>query len=463
MRVPDPEAGKGTGIMEGEMGTSLAAVSKETRLAHPLEFSTEQTRILAETVAKGCDQNELAFFLNVCKIKRLDPFTGQVHCVKRWDRDMGREKMAIQVGIDGFRVIAARSNELAGISEPEFDTEEESHPNWAHVVVYRYGRENEKIPYAAKARYSEYVQTKKDGTPNHMWANKPYIMLGKCAEALALRKAFPDELSGMYSDEEMAQADSESGVTPASVDKKKPPVTMPGRASEKKTAEATQTTQQGQQAASNASEKEISGIIESAKQAKSGTLWVTVKGEPLVAAVDEKNIDADMVVGNFIKFRGVLKFNEKLATAQNPKGEFLSLAGLIELSPVQDGEPAKTEADKNAPLAEDASKVADEMFGKGEGQAVIEDLKKNGHVTTASTLPEKKKGTIGKGRRLRLLGICNTNKAHNNGFNYDEIKKILAALPVPVEHIEHMEEGLYPQFEKWAAGEEDFREFWKEN
>ena len=98
------------------------------------------------------------------------------------------------------------------------------------VTVYRYGRDNEKIAYSAKARYSEYVQTKKDGLPNHMWATKPYIMLGKCAEALALRKAFPDELSGMYADEEMGQADNDQPGAPAA----KPQVQMPRSTDEKK-------------------------------------------------------------------------------------------------------------------------------------------------------------------------------------------------------------------------------------
>ena len=222
------------------MASDLALAEKRDRLAaHPLEFSNEQVEILAQTIAKGCDQNELGFFLNVCKLKRLDPFTGQVHCVKRYDSDLGREKMTIQVGIDGFRVIAARTGEHAGTSEPEFDSEEGQHPNWARVTVYRYGRGDEKIAYTAKARYNEYKQTKRDGNPNIMWANKPYIMLGKCAEALALRKAFPDELSGMYSDEEMDQADN--GVTPGSVEKK--PVSMPKSTDDKKlAAPATQPT-----------------------------------------------------------------------------------------------------------------------------------------------------------------------------------------------------------------------------
>jgi phage recombination protein Bet len=464
--------------MEGEMASELAVAPKETRLATPApEFSNDQIRLLGETVAKGCDQNELAFFLHVAKLKRLDPFTGQIHVVKRWDSSLGKEKMTVQTGIDGYRVIAARTDDLAGIDDAIYDTEEEEHPNWAKVTVYRYGRNDDRIPYTATARWGEYVQMIKDKTtseyrPNRMWKTMPYLMLGKVAEALALRKAFPDELSGMYTNEEMDQADNETGVSSASVGKK-PPVQQPQRASEKAAKEAdtktsaqavsgnattTGSTTGGTAAATN--EKEISGIIESAKQAKSGSLWITVKGEPLIIAVDEKNIDGDMIAGNFIKFRAVRKWTDKLKSAQNEKGDFWSCAALIELSPVQEGEVTKVE---EKTLAPDAAAVADEMFGEKqpEGQAVIEDLKKNGQVTTASNLPTTTKpGTIGRRRAQRLYSIASQNKK-TTGFTEENIKKVLAAMyPDRAEqHLSDLEVGKYEWMEKLCTGEESWADY----
>ena len=224
--------------------------------------------------------------------------------------------------------------------------------------------------------------------------------------------------------------------------------------------QAAQTTQ----AATNTGEKEISGIIESAKQAKSGTLWITVKGEPLVVAVDEKNMDGDMVAGNFIKFRAVIKWTDKLKTEKNPKGEFWSCAALIELSPVQEGEVTKVE---EKTLAPDAEAVANDLFGKEEsaGKAAVQEMVQNGTLKPASALPEgytKKPGSIGWKKARRLDALCSQNKKNNNGFDHDQMKKILAEMPNPVFHVHDMEEGVYQQFEKWATGEDDFNDFWKD-
>jgi hypothetical protein len=240
---------------------------------------------------------------------------------------------------------------------------------------------------------------------------------------------------------------------------KKPPVQQPTRASEKKPEAQQAVQQQTTQAAEKPGEKVISGIIEGAKQSQAGSLWITVKGEPLAAVVDEKNIDGDMVVGNFIKFRGLLKWSEKLKTDKNPHGDFYSLVALIELSPVQEAEATKVEDGKLAP---DASAVADEMFGKEKaagdpaaGNAAIEDLKKNGAVTTAANLPAAKAGTIGKGRAQRLYAIA-TQNVKKTGFTEENIKKVLAAMyPGLAEyHLSDLEKSKYEWFEKLCTGEE---------
>lgn len=241
----------------------------------------------------------------------------------------------------------------------------------------------------------------------------------------------------------------------------KPPVTQPKRASEK---QQTQPATQGQpQTEEKPGEKIISGIIEKATQVKSGTLWITVKGEPLAVAVDGDKIDGDMKEGNFIKFRALNKHNDKFISESNPKGQFWSLLGLMELSKVQEGEVSAA-PDPNAKLDPENAALAEDLFGekKAEGSAVIEDMKAKGQVTTAANLPATKPGTIGIKRGQRIWALINQNKANNNGFNEEEMKKILSALPVPLEHIRDLEMGMYEQVEKWATGQEDWHDFWKD-
>lgn len=449
------------------MSTNLATINKEARLAMPApEYSSEQVRILAETVAKGCDQNELGFFLNVCKLKRLDPFSGQVHCIKRWDSQLGREKMVVQVGIDGFRVNAARTEELAGSDDAVYDSEEAEHPNWAKVTVYRYGRNDERIPYTATARWNEYVQKKKDGTPSGKWVQMPFLMLGKCAEALALRKAFPDELSGMYTNEEMEQADSE-GVTPASISK--PPVSMPKSTDEKKapaqtqqreskeadtkTQSATTGSTHGGNSAATEPEK-ISGQISDVRHGKGsqeGSIFLIVEGK--IVCIPKDLIDAEMVNGAKILVTAYRKENKNGAT-------YLASAVEMCVPPAKEGEIIDAEF-TDAPSAEqhnaEMKAVGDEIFGAAPQTA------KN-DAAPAQTAPAgetAKPGTIGVKRAKRLYAIISQN-CKNSGFTEAELKRVMSALPVPIEHLRDLELGMYETLEKYATGEEDYNAFWKD-
>ncbi len=158
---------------------------------------------------------DLLFFLHACNRTNLDPLARQIYAVYRWDGRLGREKMAVQISIDGMRLVAQRSGFYGGQDDAKFVPEDESaeQPTKATVTVYRLNpRTGRRMPVTASARWNEYVPLGRDGSPSGLWGKMPYLMLGKVAEALALRKAFPQELSGMYSAEEMEQ--SEPGSLP---------------------------------------------------------------------------------------------------------------------------------------------------------------------------------------------------------------------------------------------------------
>jgi phage recombination protein Bet len=177
-------------------------------------LSREQVQLLKDTICKGASDEELRLFVEVCRHKNLSPFSRQIHPVKRWDSTLRREVMTFQVGIDGFRLIAQRSGQYAGQTAPRWCGPDgkwreiwldKNPPAGAMVGVHRTGF---KEPMFAIALYSEYAQITKEGGPNSMWRKMPSNQLAKCAEALALRRAFPEELGGLYVAEEMNQTDN---------------------------------------------------------------------------------------------------------------------------------------------------------------------------------------------------------------------------------------------------------------
>lgn len=159
---------------------------------------------------------DLVSFLYVCSRTGLDPVAKQVHTQWRWNSKLGKYQMIVVTGIDGFRLTAQRSGEYGGQDDIKFEVEEVFNPIKgdnekqlkATATIYRINKINgDRMPISASARWNEYVVKDNKGEVNNFWATKPYVMLGKCAEALALRKAFPQELSNLYTQEEVEQTE----------------------------------------------------------------------------------------------------------------------------------------------------------------------------------------------------------------------------------------------------------------
>jgi phage recombination protein Bet len=181
-------------------------------------WDSSQIEIIKNQIAKGCSDGELALFGQICTKTGLDPFSRQIYAISRGG------KMSVQISIDGFRTIAARSG-LYGGSMTEWCGDDgiwrdvwlsSKPPAAAKTTVYRKGCQH---PFTGVARYGAYQQG------NSMWSKMPDTMIAKVSEALALRKAFPAELSGLYSSEEMQQSDD--APMPSKIDVPQPKAIAP--------------------------------------------------------------------------------------------------------------------------------------------------------------------------------------------------------------------------------------------
>jgi len=202
--------------------TDIAARSELVIEATQTSWSSQQVAALRQLGVDAAADGDLSVFFHVCNRTGLDPFARQIYMIGRNSKNMRTNqwetKYTIQTGIDGFRLIARRASDRARTTLGYEDTVwcgddgqwtdvwlSDKPPRAAKLAVIRDGQR-----YPAVALMSEYMGTDKNGTPTRMWQTKGALMLAKCAEALALRKAFPQDLSGLYTADEMQASNDET-------------------------------------------------------------------------------------------------------------------------------------------------------------------------------------------------------------------------------------------------------------
>jgi phage recombination protein Bet len=164
-----------------------------------LSFSKDEMSLLREKNKKLTDI-EFGAFLEACKRYQLNPLANQIYARSQPATEKNPRQVTYCCQIDGYRLIADRTLTYAGNEDPRYD--DEKNPRRATVTVYKIVA-GQRCAFEASARWDQYFPGERQG---FMWKKMPHLMLGKCAEALALRKAFPAELSGLYTVEEMHQA-----------------------------------------------------------------------------------------------------------------------------------------------------------------------------------------------------------------------------------------------------------------
>ena len=176
------------------------------------QWTPQQVAVLRQLGLQDASPADLDIFHHQCQRTGLDPFARQIYMIGRWSRE--GTKYTIQTSIDGLRLVGHRAasarRETLEVSDTEWCGPDgvwrdvwlsDEPPAAARVAILRNGGR-----FPAVAMFREYAQTKKDGNLTQMWSDKGALMIAKCAEALAWRKAFPQDLSGIYTSDEMGQA-----------------------------------------------------------------------------------------------------------------------------------------------------------------------------------------------------------------------------------------------------------------
>ena len=264
----------------------LTTTEKPSMLPALQMSEAELVEVLATSLYPNASVNSIKMVLGYCRAAGLDPMQKPVHIVPMWDAKQKVMRDVVMAGIGLYRVQAARSNSYGGITEPEFGPDvtekvggvEITYPQWCKVTVKRRLPDGSTADFSAVERWREnYATAGKDSTaPNAMWKKRPYGQLAKCAQAQALRMAFP-EIGSAPTADEMEGKSLDDGMT-IEAEPTKPAVALPkSRTEGAKDAETPKATPQQEKPASDAAKPVSAGQLK----------WIENKVKSLGLDLDE--------------------------------------------------------------------------------------------------------------------------------------------------------------------------------
>lgn len=194
----------------------------------------ELMEVLEGSIYPGAQPDSIKMAIGYCKAAGLDIMQKPIHIVPVWDGKAKRMRDVIMPGVGLYRTQAARSGNYAGVSEPEFGPDvtetiggmQITYPAWCRVTVRRTMANGMVAEFTAVERWKENYAVKggqeKSIAPNAMWAKRPYGQISKCAEAQALRKAFPEAGSAPTADEMEGKSINEEATIESVVIREEP-------------------------------------------------------------------------------------------------------------------------------------------------------------------------------------------------------------------------------------------------
>ena len=192
------------------------------------DFTASQLKLIRNTIAKDTTPDEFNLFIQQCRLYGLNPIKKEIYILV-FNKDKPKYRStAIITGIDGYRVIAERTgNYRADEDAPRYEYDEklkgDTNPLGivsATVSVWKYSH-GEWFRTTAIAYWDEYAPVKDEWANGKKTGNKyltgewpvrPLGQIAKCGEALALRKAFPNDLGNIYTQDEIDRAQTIDGT-----------------------------------------------------------------------------------------------------------------------------------------------------------------------------------------------------------------------------------------------------------